>query len=400
MQIKRIYSELARYHLANDRQMLFFSGPRQVGKTTLCAEFQDFYYNWDNLAARTTILKGEEAVASDVGLNAPKAVMPVIAFDELHHYAKWKQFLKGFFDVYGARSRIFVTGSARLNVYKKIGDSLMGRYYPYRMHPLSVGELLRTSLPQADVQHELAELSDDDWRRLYEFGGYPEPFCRADKLQLRRWQRLRFEQLMRGDIQKDTAIRELDQLEAMARILSERSGEMLVYASLGAEVQVNEMTVRSWVSVLESFFFGYRVTPWSREVANSLRKTPKWYLRDWSAVEDRGKRHETMLACHLLKAVEFWTDYGFGEYGLYYIRTKQKKEVDFLVSKDGRPWMLVECKSQNRNLSRTLVEFQRKLMVPYAFQVVFDAPYEAIDCFGFKEQAVIVPARSFLSQLV
>ena len=380
--------------------MLFFSGPRQVGKTTLCSEFQDFYYNWDNLAARTTILKGEEAVASDVGLDAPKAAMPVIAFDELHHYAKWKQFLKGFFDVYGTRSRIFVTGSARLNVYKKIGDSLMGRYYPYRMHPLSVGELLRTTLPQEDVQHGLAELPDDDWRRLYEFGGYPEPFCRADKLQLRRWQRLRFEQLMRGDIQKDTAIRELDQLEVMARILSERSAEMLVYASLGSEIQVNEMTVRSWVSVLESFFFGYRVAPWSKDVANSLRKTPKWYLRDWSAVEDRGKRHETMLACHLLKAVEFWTDFGFGEYGLHYIRTKQKKEVDFLVSKDGRPWMLVECKSQSRSLSKTLVEFQRKLAVPYAFQVVFDAPYEAIDCFGFRDRSVIVPARSFLSQLV
>lgn len=400
MQIKRIYSELARYHLGHDRQMLFFSGPRQVGKTTLCKEFQNVYYNWDNLAARTLILKGEEAVADDAGLNVPKVQVPILAFDELHHYAKWKQFLKGFFDVYGARARIFVTGSARLNVYKKMGDSLMGRYYPYRMHPLSVGELLRTTLPTEDLVHDLAELPDADWQRLYDFGGFPEPFCRADKLQLRRWQRLRFEQLMRGDIQKDTSIRELDQLEAMARILSGRSGEMLVYASLGAEIQMNEVTVRSWVSVLQSFFFGYRVTPWSKDIANSLRKTPKWYLRDWSAIEDRGKRHETMLACHLLKAVEFWTDYGFGEYELHYVRTKQKKEVDFLISKDGAPWMLVECKSQSRRLSETLVEFQRKLAVPYAFQVVFDAPYEGIDCFDYKNQAVIVSARSFLSQLV
>lgn len=400
MRIKRIYNELARYHLENDRQMLFFSGPRQVGKTTLCEDFQDVYYNWDNLSARTLILKGEDAVAEDIGLAAPQTRLPVVAFDELHHFSKWKQFLKGFFDLYGQKARVFVTGSARLDVYKKVGDSLMGRYYPYRMHPFSVGELIRTTLPTEDVVHELAQLPENDWNRLYEYGGFPEPFCKADKLQLRRWQRLRFEQLMRGDVPKDTEIRGLDQLEAMARILSQRSGEMLVYSSLGAEVQVNEVTIRSWVSILQSFFFGFRVTPWSKDIANSLRKTPKWYLRDWSGISDRGKRHETMLACHLLKSVDFWTDLGLGEYELHYIRTKQKKEVDFLVSKDGLPWMLIECKSQNRKLSPVLKEFQSKLNVPYALQVVFDAQYERIDCFAYPHEAIIVPARSFLTQLI
>lgn len=398
--IDRIYSALVKKHFNEDRQMLFFSGPRQVGKTTLCAQFQSHYYNWDNTAARELILRGEEFVARAIGLDAPRAVKPIVTFDELHHYPKWKQFLKGFFDCHGEDARIFVTGSARLNVYKKIGDSLMGRYYPYRMHPLSVGELLRTDLPVEEINHEIRQLAEEDWNRLYRFGGYPEPFSRADALQLRRWQRLRFEQLMREDIRKDTTIRELDQLEALAVILSRRSGEQLVYATLGSEIQMSEVTVRNWISVLQSFFFGFSVRPWYKDVANSIRKTPKWYLRDWSAVQDVGKRNETMMACHLLKAVEFWTDYGFGDYELCYVRDKNRREVDFLIVRDGCPWILVESKTQSWVLSSALQDFQRKLKVPYAFQVLFDAPYEPIDCFSFEGRSVIVPARTFLSQLV
>lgn len=399
-EIKRIYSALAKKHLNEDRQMLFFSGPRQVGKTTLCSQFQSHYYNWDNRTARELILQGEEAVARSIGLDAPSAMRPVVTFDEIHHYPKWKQFLKGFFDCHGEDVHIFVTGSARLNVYKKIGDSLMGRYYPYRMHPLSVGELLRTDLPVAEINHEVRQLPEDVWDLLYRFGGFPEPFSRADPLQLRRWQRLRFEQLMREDIRKDTTIRELDQLEALAVILSRRSGEQVVYSTLGSEIQMSEVTVRNWMSVLQSFFFGFCVRPWYKDVANSIRKTPKWYLRDWSAIQDAGKRHETMLACHLLKSVEFWTDYGLGDYELCYIRDKNRREVDFLVVKDGRPWILVESKTQSRVLSSALQDFQRKLNVPYAFQVLFEAPYEPIDCFDFTGRAVIVPARTFLTQLM
>jgi len=204
---------------------------------------------------------------------------------------------------------------------------------------------------------------------------------------------------MREDIRKDTCIRELDQLESMALILSERSGEQLVYATLGNEVQINEVTARNWVSVLNSFFFGFLVKPWSTHVENSIRKTPKWYLRDWSGIADAGKRNETIVACHLLKAVEYWTDLGFGEYDLYYIRDKQKNEVDFLVSKNKRPWFLVEVKTGDVKLSPALKRFQSCTGAKHAFQVVFDLPFEAIDCFSYTEP-VVVPAKTFLSQLV
>ena len=404
MKIDRIYDRVVERHLAEERQMVFLSGPRQVGKTTLCEAFQTVSLNWDSDEGRETILRGECAVAGAAGIPMTGAVSiagagrPVVALDELHHYPQWKRFLKGLFDTYGKQMKILVTGSARLNVYKRGGDSLMGRYFPYRMHPLSVGELLHPVLLDEEICRTPEDIGDSRWERLLSFGGFPEPYSRGNNLFSRRWRKLRFEQLMREDIRKDTSIRELDQIETLAKILAERSGEQLVYASLGRDVNVSEITARDWVSTLASFFFGFRVSPWSKHVANAIRKTPKWYLRDWSGISDDGKRGETIVACHLLKATEFWTDVGFGDYGLYYVRTKQKQEVDFLVTKDGNPWFLVEVKSNDRHLSRPLVDMQKMLNVPYAFQVVMDMPFVNADAFA-DNNPVVVPARTFLAQL-
>ena len=274
----------------------------------------------------------------------------------------------------------------------------MGRYFPYRIHPLSVGELLRPVQPETEISLPSA-LGGDAWDALVRFGGFPEPLAKADTAFLTRWHRLRFEQLVREDLRKDTSVRRLDQIEALAKILVSRSGEQLVWASLGAEVQVSEITARDWVSVLESFFFGFRVKPWSRDIAGSIRKTPKWYLRDWSRIRDPGKRHETMLACHLLKAVQLWTDLGLGEFDLFYVRDKRgRSEVDFLVSKDGEPWFLAECESSETSVSPALRAVQLATRAPHAFQVVFALPYEPIDCFSL-DGAFAVPARTLLSQL-
>ena len=396
--IPRLYTDIVRRHLARDRQMLFLSGPRQVGKTTVCEGVSTFYLNWDNAAHRAVILGGEERLAAFSELGRAREEPPVLVLDELHHFDGWKRLLKGFFDVYGKRVRVLVTGSARLDVYKKGGDSLMGRYFPYRMHPLSVGELLHPFQPETEIAPP-SDPGDETWNTLVNFGGFPEPFLKADSAFLVRWHRLRFEQLVREDLRRDTAIRELDQMEAFARILAARSGEQLVWSSIGAEVQAGEVTARNWTATLESFFFGFRVKPWSRDIAGAIRKTPKWYLRDWSRIRDPGKRHETMLACHLLKAVHLWTDLGLGEFDLFYVRDKRgKAEVDFLVSKDGEPWLLAECKSGGTNVSAPLRAVQRATHAPHALQVVFSLPYEPVDCFALDD-AYSVPARTFLSQL-
>ncbi|NLB69341.1 MAG: ATP-binding protein [Lentisphaerae bacterium] len=377
--------------------MVFLSGPRQVGKTTVGTDLGTHYLNWDNSDHRLVILNGETAVAEMAGAHKATAQRPILILDELHHYSKWKLFLKGFFDLYSRDIQIVVTGSARLDIFKRGGDSLMGRYFPYRMHPLSVGELLRPKVP--DTEFGASEpVSDEDWGTLVTYGGFPEPFSRANKAFSTRWQRLRFEQLVREDIREDTRIRELGQIEALAQILAQRSGDQIVYSSLANEIQVNEVTIRKWISTLNSLFFGFSVRPWSKHVANAIRKTPKWYLRDWSTIEDIGKRNETMVACHLLKAVELWTDIGMGNYDLYYIRDKQKREVDFLVVKDGIPWFLVEVKTGSTKLAPALGIMQQRVGAQHAFQVVFDLPYESVDSLQYKEP-VVISARTFLSQL-
>lgn len=396
--VKRMYSAIFADHFTKNRQMVFLSGPRQVGKTTVAKAMADVYLNWDRRADRMLFLKGEDEVAKAAGLSVRRETPPIVVFDEIHHYPKWRQFLKGHFDTYGENSRTIVTGSARLDLRKRGGgDSLMGRYFPFRMHPLSVGELLRPAMPEKEIAAP-AELGEDDWSAIVGFGGFPEMFCARSAPFATRWRRTRREQLVRIDIANETGIRDLDQLDALAEILAKRSGQQVVYSSLAADVQTNEVTVRQWLSTLNAFFLGFTVRPWFRNVANSIRKTPKWYLRDWSGIADPGARNETMVACHLLKAVETWTDLGFGDYGLYYLRDRNKNEVDFLVARDGEPWLLAEVKTSDTTPARALGSMQRQLNVGVALQVVADLPFEKVDCFA-PGPPCSVPMRTFLSQL-
>ncbi len=394
----RIYTEMLRSHLADNRQMAFVSGPRQVGKTTVCRELASVYVNWDDQDARATVLKGPAEVARVAGLQKAQPQPPVLVFDELHRYARWKSFLKGFFDVYSPLVKIVVTGSSRLDVFKRGGDSLMGRYFPYRMHPLSVAELVRPGLP-LKVCEGPRPLDEGEWAALWEYGGFPEPFVRREARFSRRWQSLRQTQLLREDVRELTRIHELDQLAAFAAILGERSGDQVIYSSLASGVRVSENTARAWVGALAALHYGFLVRPWHRHIAQAIRKEPKWFLRDWSAVADAGKRAETFVACQLLKAVEGWTDLGFGQFGLFYIRDKQKREVDFLVVRDNRPWCLVEVKKADTTLAPALSVMQKQTGAEHAFQVVIEEPYAEVDCFGYHEP-VVVAARTFLSQLV
>ncbi len=378
--------------------MAFLSGPRQVGKTTLAKTFATTFLSWDDSDDRAIILRGTSAVAEAAGLSRAAAGMPLVAFDEIHHHPRWKTFLKGFFDKHENACRVIATGSARMDVYKRGGDSMMGRYFPYRVHPLSVAELLTTDLPGDALVRPPAPLAQESWDALRSFGGFPEPFAAHQRQFLRKWQRLRFEQLVREDLRDMSRSPDLALVEALARILANRSGTLLSYASLARDIAVSEPTVKRWIALLASLYFGFTIPPWHRNIESALRKTPKWYLRDWSAIGDPGQRNETLLACHLLKAVEGWTDLGHGEFALFYLRDKQKREVDFLVTRDGTPWFLAEAKTSETRLSPALAHFQRLTGAHHAFQVVFDAPYVAADCFA-RTDPVTVPALTFLSQL-
>jgi uncharacterized protein len=394
----RFYTAVLTDHLEKHRQMALVSGPRQVGKTTACRSLSGQYLNWDNADDRRRLLRGPAALAETLQLARLVAKPPVAVLDELHKYSKWKPLLKGFFDTYGDRVHLIVTGSSRLDVFRRGSDSLMGRYLLYRMHPWSVGESLRTDLPPREIQPP-AELTSAEWDALWEHGGFPEPFLRRDSRFTRRWRSLRQEQLSREDLREVAQVTDLGTMETLMQLLAEQSAQQLVYSNLAQEIQVSVDTVKRWVDLLARLHYGFMVRPWFRNVAKALRKEPKWFQRDWSGLADDGARAETLVACHLLKAVEGWTDLGFGDFELRYLRDKRKREVDFLVVKDHKPWFLVEVKLSETSLSPSLAHFQSQTKAAHAFQLVVNLEYQPADCFRVH-RPVVVPARTFLSQLL
>jgi predicted AAA+ superfamily ATPase len=264
-----------------------------------------------------------------------------------------------------------------------------------------VAEIIRQDLP--DSERILAypqPIPEDDFSALVRYGGYPEPFFKRDIRFSRRWSMLRRHQLLREDVRDATQIQQLGQLETLATLLSSRSGGQLIYNSLAKEIQSSVDTIRRWIQTLCHFQMGFLVRPWFKNVSRALRKEPKWFLKDWSAIDDPGSRAETFIACHLLKAVEGWTDLGLGVFELRYLRDKGQREVDFAVIRDGRPWFLVEVKSGDSPLSTSLQYFQKHLGVPHAFQVVMNADFVKADCFATGGRSIIVPAKTLLSQLL
>ncbi len=404
--MQRIYQIAIEEHLSHDRQMVFLAGPRQVGKTTLgkqCLEgkYPYQYLNWDSLSQREKILLGAEKLYKGFSPDVltDNEILPVLFFDELHKYKKWKGLLKGYFDELGEKCKIMVSGSAKLNVYRKGGDSMMGRYFLYHIHPLSVAEINGRRNYNEEIIPPV-KIDDQLWANLLKFGGFPEPFNKANQSFYNRWANLKQEQLFYEDLRDLNKVHDIAQIELLSQLLIRRVSSVVKYTELAKQVQVSEPTIRSWISVLRQVYFCFQLQPWSKNIARSLLKTPKIYCWDWSVVEDPGARIENLVAVHLHKAVNYWTDIGLGKYKLYYLRDKDSHEVDFLVTKNSKPWLMVEAKSGNdKTIDPNLLHFQRQLKVPHAFQVTADLPYVNKDCFAL-EQPMIVSLRTFLSQLV
>lgn len=384
--------------------MIFLMGPRQVGKTTLSLSLKEnnsfTYLNWDNLDDRAIIIKGPQAIAEHAQLSIARSSPPLIIFDEIHKYGEWKTLLKGFFDSYshGGEVRIVVTGSARLDIYKMGGDSLMGRYFLYRIHPLSVSELLH-ELPFEGLIRPPQRLSEEEFQSLFRFGGFPEPFLKREPTFFETWKRLRSQQFFYEDVRDLTNIQEIQQMELLALNLREGTGSLTNYTSLSNKVRVSHETVRRWIETLKLLYYCFTIHPFSNNIPRSLLKEPKFYLWDWSQVEDLGQKAENFIASHLLKACHYWTDRGLGTFHLHFLRDKEKREVDFVVTKEEKPWFIVEVKLSSSSLNGNLERYQNLSGAEHAFQVVLEADYEEVDCFKYRKP-IIVPARTFLSQLV
>lgn len=395
--MKRLYEGLLSNHFKNNKQIAFVLGPRQVGKTTTCRAYakNHSYFNWDDERTRQIILKGQNALAEEIGFNKSQ----IVVFDELHKYPEWKNFIKGFYDVYAKDNfQVIITGSANFNIYRKGADSLMGRYFLYRMHPLTVGEIAYKTYSDYEIRKPKS-ITDSAFKSLLTYGGFPEPFLKSDKKFFNKWEGLRKQLLFREDLRDLTRIHEINQVEVLAELIQLNASQQCSYSSYSKKIRASENSVRSWISAIESLYYCFRITPWSNNISKSLTKEPKIYLWDWSSIDDEGARNENFVASHLLKAVHWWSDNGFGDYDLFYLRTFEKREVDFLVTKNKKPWFLVEVKTKEEKLNKNLSYFQERTNAEHAFQVVVNKEFVDKDCFSVK-YPVAVSARTLLSQLL
>lgn len=404
--MKRLYQSLFQKHLEDHRQMLFVMGPRQAGKTTVAqlmseARLKSFYFNWDNVNDREKIIQGPNVIAKAIGLGSLSEEKPLVIFDEIHKFKNWRDFLKGFYDSYPSKCDIVVTGSAKLDVFSRGGDSLMGRYFPFHFHPLSLAEIVdRGCNLKSEYWPQPRPVKAEDFEALWHFGGYPDPYLKQSEAYSRRWTKLRSQQLFSEDIRDLTRIQDIDRVEVLAEKIKQQVGALTSYQSLSRQLRVSDNTIRNWLSTLKSLYYCFAITPWSKNVSRSLLKEPKYYLWDWSLCLDDGTRAENMVALHLLKAVHYWNDVGLGHYRLHFIRDKEKREVDFVIVKNDKPWMLIEVKlSPNKGISSSLRHFYEKLAPEFGFQVVLNMDFVAKSCFGDKG-ILMVPLKTFLSQLV
>jgi predicted AAA+ superfamily ATPase len=363
------------------------------------------YVNWDIDEHRKRLVRQPAFFEAEAA--GSQARPALVVFDELHKYARWKNYLKGVFDGYGDRYAFLVTGSGRLDIYKRGGDSLLGRYVPIQLFPLSVAELGRSGPRNtwAGFIAELAEIAPEapDVRQTFEsllrFGGFPEPLLRAEDAFYRVWSAGRTERLIREDIRDATNLRDLSLLQTLAILLIDRVGSPLSTNSLREDLGVAFETVRSWIGVLDAFFYSFRIAPWSTRIARAIRKEAKLYLWDWAEIADEGARFENLVALHLLKAVRTWSAVGDAKLGLHYIRDKQKREVDFVITDANRPVVLVECKRADTTLSADLLAFQAQLDAPYAVQLVQEKGVARRMTVGGRDQW-IVSADRWLGKLL
>jgi uncharacterized protein len=380
--------ESARLHdlMLRDRlprcRTAFVSGPAQIGKTTSCKALSPYYLDWDDPAHRLILLKGPQAVARALDLERAREREVTVVFDNFHGHRNWKGFLRKFSARYGGRARVVVT----LLCFK---SKLPANAALVRINPWTVGECARR-VPAESPIGAPGHISDEDWVALLEHGGFPEPFRKRDAKFTQRWHDRRQSQLTGHDLPRLASVRDPALLQMLAVILSDNSARPLSYSDLSRQLGVAVDTITRWVELLVDLQFGFCIRPWFTGVPKALRKEPRWFLRDWSAVLDPTARMRTMIACHLLKSVEGWGDLGLD------------REVDFLVLRDRRPWFLVCVAGEAPRggvAPPVLAYFQRVTRARHAFHLVMNGSFSGVDCFA-QTDPTVVSARTLLSQLL
>jgi predicted AAA+ superfamily ATPase len=336
------------------KKMVFIGGPRQVGKTTLGKRLlkedhiQGQYFNWDRDEDRKALLKKQWKQDSSL-----------IIFDELHKYPRWKRWIKGVWDSRETDQTYLVTGSARLDVYKRGGDSLMGRYHYWRLHPLSLDEL-PTGMSR-----------EEGFKRMLAQGGFPEPFLSMDEREARRWRRERFDRILNEDIRDLEQIREIQLLHFFVDALKNRVAGLVTLSNIAADLEISPKTAKKWLTLTEKMYICFAIYPHTKNVPRSILKPPKVYFFDTGDVDgDEGARLENLVATHLLKRLHFLEDYHGYKCSLHYIRDKDGREVDFVVKVNGEVTDLIEVKWKEKKISTALLYYKNLLNPKKTIQLV------------------------------
>jgi predicted AAA+ superfamily ATPase len=361
-----------------EKKMVFMTGPRQVGKTTLARSFKDIwptleYLNWDSDKDRPIMFRQEW-----------NRQAPLVILDEVHKMKNWKSRIKGVYDTEKIPPRILVTGSARLDRYRRGGDSLAGRYFLHRLYPFSVRELIS----QEKNPNYLLD-------QLIRWGGFPEPFFAQSEDDAQRWRKGHLERILREDVRDLESIRDIAALQLLVELLRDRAGSRISYASLARDIQVSPHTIKHWIQILESMYILFRVTPYHRNLARALLKEPKLYFFDNGSVRgDSGAKLENVVAVSLLKWLHYLEDTKGVEVQLHYLRDKEQREVDFAIVLNGKLHSLIEVKTSDQELSNSLHYYTKLLKPQQAVQLVQKAQRQRT-VHGIQ----IIPAADWLANL-
>ena len=364
--MKRYIEDQAIKDLSN--KMLFIAGPRQCGKTTLAktilksqvnTDSKATYLNWDSEADRAQILTKEFPSGSGI-----------LVLDEIHKYARWRNLLKDLYDSRGSQLDILVTGSAKLDYYRRGGDSLQGRYNLLRMHPLSFREI--------DVK------TQESLQRLFDLGGFPEPFLSGDKDEARRWSNQYSIRLIREELTSLEKVMEISLLEELSFRLPDCVGSVLSINSLREDLQVSHQTLTRWLSLLDRLYSIFRVLPFGSPRIKAVKKESKHYHWDWNVVGSEGARFENLIACHLLKWCNWIEDIKGYHMELRFFRDKEQREVDFVVLQDKKPVEFIECKYSRQNVDTSIAYLKRKFPEVTATQVCMEPCEDVINKDGIR----------------
>ena len=403
---KRPLYEKIWQELAASKPMILLAGPRQVGKTTL-SQFisQSFtnslYFNWDIQEHRRDLIDNPTFFAT---LKRKDASKPLIIFDEIHKYKEWKNYLKGIYDRFYKEYQFLISGSGRLDIYQKGGDSLAGRYFLFHLWPFTIAERGGANRSMDEFMADPLQMDmvgagelKARWKDLSVLSGFPEPFLSGRRQIYNRWTKAYGQQLIREDIRDLTGIKSILDIETLYMMLPSRVGNPLSVPSLARDLKVSYNSVQNWLSILERFFLAFSIGPFSKKISRAIRKERKVYLWDSPQIREPSARFENMVALELWRAVSNWNELGLGSFSLHFIKNRDQHEVDFLMAEGGEPLILIEVKLSDDRPSPVLRKFQNILRIPAVQLIEESDSFRTITNEG--REILVAPASQWLSRL-